>query len=153
MRVHVRQKRAVPGLCAAAGVQRTEPRVSGSSQGVAGSSGSPLGGPAERPGGVGKRVAAPRTDVRLWKGETAQYLESHIVLFAKTNCEPLPLMLSQSTVPPFHLLTKAVHSSCDLQPFGYQMGESRGTCHLPSAILEMHYFYWSSCFFFFFLLK
>lgn len=58
----------------------------------------------------------------------------------------------------FHyLLTKAVHFSYDLQPFGYQMGQNHGTCHLPSAILEMHYFYWYSCFLFFlifiFLLK
>lgn len=58
----------------------------------------------------------------------------------------------------FHyLLTKAVHFSYDLQPFGYQMGQNHGTCHLPSAILEMHYFYWYSCFllffFFIFLLK
>lgn len=56
----------------------------------------------------------------------------------------------------FHyLLTKAEHFSYNLQPFGYQMGQNRGTCHPPSVILEMHYFYWYSCFlsFFIFLLK
>lgn len=54
----------------------------------------------------------------------------------------------------FHyLLTKAVHFSYDPQPFGYLMGQNHGTCHLPSAVLEMHYFYWYSCFFFIFLLK